>query len=243
MGKYKLTLELANMTLWEKINAIQNSEELSDIEKQEQINAIYEEFDKAEQMIKDNQSAFTKAQQEKIELAKILVEENPANVERISDEKVRRKILQEKYGVDSLEELKIMFPDYAKSEKPDDEEEEDELKKLQQKVRLMEHNNTKTKINEAVEEAINWEYKDVISTIPDFQDKLNLELSNLSDKLPPKERVNRALKLVVGGNISTANLYAMMQGITPPSSQTDWEDDGWNIDESPLAKAFRSNIK
>jgi hypothetical protein len=35
--------------------------------------------------------------EEAINMAKLLVEENPANVERISDEKIRNKILQEKY--------------------------------------------------------------------------------------------------------------------------------------------------
>lgn len=232
------------MTLQERINAIQSSTEFTDEEKTSKVAELYSEFDKMEQMMKDNQSAFTKAQQDKIDLANKLVADNPANVEKISDEKVRKKILQEKWWVDSLEELKIMFPDFWKVEDEDDDDEKSVIEKLEQKVRLMEHNTTKTKTNEAIDETLNGDYKKVIATIPDFRDKLNSELGNLSSKLNPKERVERAMKLVVGQNVSTANVYAMLQGITLPTShgEGEWEW-GWKIEESPLAQAFKNNIR
>lgn len=230
------------MTLQERINAIQNSEELSDEQKAEELAKLNAEFEKAEQMIKDNQSAFTKANQQQIEIAKMLVEQNPANVEKIPDEKVRKKVLQDKWGVDSIEQLKIMFPDYDKTNDGSEEDEQDEFKKLQQKVKLMEYNNTKTKINEEIDWVMT-SNQELISTIPDFRDKLEKELSNISEKLSPKERVERATRLVVGSDVSTSNLYAMMQWVSAPSSQGNGEWEEQAIEESPLARAFKSNIK
>jgi hypothetical protein len=50
-----------------------------------------------EKRFKDTQASFTQAQQEKYELARLLVDADAKNVEKIPDEKVMKKVLQEKW--------------------------------------------------------------------------------------------------------------------------------------------------
>lgn len=168
----------------------------------------WEDFEKR---FKDTQASFTKAQQDKVEMAKMLVEADPKNVEKIPDEKIRAKVLQENWGVDTIEELKVMFPDYDKSWN-DDEDEKTDLEKLQQKVKLMEYQWTKTKTNEEIASVIAT-HKDVIATIPEFETKLREQMKFISETISPKERVDMAFKLVVGTSAG-AGAYGAMQGIT-----------------------------
>lgn len=172
-----------------------------------------EEIIKARSVIWNlNKEVKNSSSEEAINMAKLLVEENPANVERISDEKIRNKILQEKYWVDNLEELKVMFPDYAKK---DDWEDEDlsELEQLKQQVKLMQHNNKKTKTKEAIEN-IAEKNQDIIKQIPDFEEKLTEELKYISDNIDPNERVKKAFSLLSGQVPNSATLYWVLQGMS-----------------------------
>lgn len=189
-----------------------------------------------EKRFKDTQASFTKSQQEKVEMARMLVEVDASNIEKIQDEKVMKKILKDKWDVESLEELKIMFPNYNK--KPDGEEETDELELLKQKVRLMEHNTTKTKIKEEIERATNWDYKDIIATIPDFQSKLETEMKFISGELSPRERVEKAVRLVINGNVSPANAYAILQGTSSAIAPKWGEDKDKPADKSLVKEIF-----
>lgn len=229
------------MTLQERINAIQNSQELTDEQKTVELTKINNEFEKAEQMIKDNQGAFTRANQGQIDMAKKLVELNPASIDDISDENVRNKIIKEKWGSESLEELKIMFPNYNKVEKSEEDEEVDELQQLKQKVKLMEHNSTKTKINEEIDNTIVWEFKDAVATIPDYRQKLNEELKYISNELSPKERVNRALRLVLNSSDNPATAYAVMQGVSGFSANQDGDNKDKVVDKSTIKGIFEKN--
>lgn len=162
-----------------------------------------------EQRFKDTQSAYTKANQEKVELAMALVEANPNNIEIIKDEKVRNKILQDKWGVDNLEELKILFPNYNKT---DEEVEDDKLAQLEKKIKIMEYQSKKVKTNEAIKNAIK-ENETLLKDIPDYELKILEELKYISPELSEEARVNKALKLVMNTNKSNAPLYATLQGV------------------------------
>lgn len=164
-----------------------------------------------EKRYKDTQAFATKAQQDKINMAKMLVEQNPANIERIEDEKVRKKILQDRWDVDTVEELKTLFPDFAKTETNAEEDELTEVEKLQREVKLMRYQSTKTKINEEIDAFVE-KHKEAAASVTNFRDKVNDELKNISEKLSPKERVERATRLVINGNVSTADAYSIMQG-------------------------------
>jgi len=148
-----------------------------------------------EKRYKDTQASFTKAQNDKIEMAKMLVEADPANIEKITDEKIKGKILEEKWGVENIEQLKTLFPSALNPNKEEDEDELTEVEKLRQEVKLMKYQNTKTKTKEVLEWVIS-NNKDIVATIPEFEDKLREELKYISDKLSPKDRVAKAFKIV-----------------------------------------------
>ncbi len=188
-----------------------------------------------EQRFKDTQASYTKAQQAQIEMAKMLVEQDASNVERIPDEKVKRKVLQEKWGVDTIEELKIMFPNYNKSNSDEGEDDETKLEKLEREMKLMRFQNTKTKTNEEIEN-VNIQYKDIISTIPSFKEKLEEEMKSISEGLSPKSRVEKALKLVLNTNLSPANAYSIMQGISSSKATKD------NGKQKKVDKSFIKDI-
>lgn len=232
------------MTLQEKINAIQNSTEFTDIEKAEKIEALKkseEDTPNYEKMFKDTQWAFTKAQQEKVEMARMLVETNPANIKNISDEKVRNKIIQEKWWVETLDQLEYIHPDFAK--KPDDDwgdEGLSEIEKLNREMKLLKLQTTNTKTKEAMTD-VQTKYAEVIKTIPEFEQKLQAELKFISEGIDPKDRIEKAFKLVVNSNGSTANAFSIMQWIDNWNDKTDKkekQDKKW----SPLDNAFKSAL-
>ena len=192
-----------------------------------------------EKRFKDTQASFTKAQQSQIEMAKMLVEQDPNNVDKIPDEKVRTKVLQEKWWVESLDELRIMFPDYWKP-LDDGEDDKTELEKLQATVRLMQHNGTKTQINSEIESAES-KFKDVIATIPEFRTKLNEELKSISETLSPKDRVDKALKLVLNSSTNSANAYAIMQGLTGFKAGGNEEKESKKVDASLVKEIMSRN--
>jgi len=158
--------------------------------------------------------------EEALKMAKLLVEQNPANVDKISDGKIQAKILQEKWGVDNLEELKVMFPDYAKIEGDDNQDDATELETLQREMKLMKYQNTKTKTKEALEN-IALSNKDVVSTIADFEEKMKEELKFISESVEPNERIKKAFALVTGSNGNSADAYSIMQWITIKKSPKD----------------------
>ena len=142
-----------------------------------------------EKRFKDTQASFTKSQQEKIDMAKILVESDPINITKIPDENIRNKIISEKYGVDNLEELKLFHPNVLNPKKEEDKEDElTEVERLRQEVNLMKYKDRKTKTNEVLDTVISAN-KDIVATIPEFEDKIKEELKYISDKLSPKDRV------------------------------------------------------
>jgi hypothetical protein len=70
--------------------------------------------------------------------------------------------------------------------------------------------NVNTKTKEALID-VSEKYGEVIKTIPEFDTKLQSELKYISEQLSPKERVEKAFKLVVNSNGSTANAFSIMQ--------------------------------
>ncbi len=172
-----------------------------------------------EKRYKDTQAFATQKNQALIETAKALIEKDPASIKLISDKAVQKKILQEKWNVDTIDELETLFPEalLPKWNKKEDED-EDKLASLEKKVRLMEYKETKTKTKEAIDD-IKKTHKDVVSTIDNFDEKLSEEMKYLSSGLSPSERAQKAFKILTS-NISNDDVYAMLQWVTTPK----WEE-------------------
>ena len=66
--------------------------------------------------IKNLQAFWTKAQQEKIEFAKKLVQKDPIELKTL-DKELQNKVIKQVYGYDNIEELEIMLPSLFEQEK------------------------------------------------------------------------------------------------------------------------------
>lgn len=223
-----------------------NNEELQKEEKQnldstqEQPNKGEEEGKKvSEDDYKNLQSFSTKTSQEKIELAKKLVKVNPKELLEM-DSKLQKKILEDEFGVSSVEELKIINPNLlSDNSSKNDEDDEDELAIMKKKLKLMEYRSNEDAIAKEIEK-IQINNKDVSDTIPDFNEAMKKEMANFSDSLSYKERADRAFKLLTASNEASSAAYMAMQGITIVKGS--WsKTEEQNIDESPLAKAMRAS--
>ena len=216
-------------------------EEKEIIEKAKQIAEANTDWDlwngeNFEKMFKDTQKSFTKARQQEIELAKLLVEQNPANIDKITNEVVKNKILNEKYGVENMEELKVMFPDYAKSQNDDDEDDATEIDKIKRELELIKYKNKKNRTKEALEN-IALMNKDVVSTIDDFEQKMKDELKFISESVEPSERMKKAFKLVVGSNGNSADAYSVMQWVTfAKTPKSDMDDEAIKKSQNEFRK-------
>ena len=152
-----------------------------------------------EQRFKDTQSAFTKERQGKIALANRLVEKDPAEIANIDDDKIKEKILQEKWGVDTVEELNIYYPEILKPKKEskvaEDLDEDSKVTELRRELEIIKLSSKKEKIQSAMSNIVN-NNKEIVASIPDFEAKIKEELKFISDELTPEERVSKAFKLV-----------------------------------------------
>lgn len=192
---------------------------------------------------KDTQSAFTKAQTEKYEFATLAVNTDPKNILKITDEKVSKKILNEKWGVDNIEELNMLFPDALKDKKtPDEDFEEDKFEKLEREMKLWKYKETKTKTDEAIAQSIK-SNENLAKAIPDIEDRLKEEIKNISQELPAQERVAKAMSIVINSDTQEANAYNLLRGITINKSQTEWgsSDVKFKAQQDALRKEVRNN--
>ncbi len=185
-----------------------------------------------EKRYKDTQWFATKKNQALIDFARTQVEKDPASIKEIPDKDVQKKILQDKWGVDSIDELETLYPEALKigKGKNEQEDEEDKFATLERKVKLMEYKEAKTKTQDAIEE-IKSTYKDVIATIDGFDEKLLEEMKYISQDLSPKERVNKAFK-VIASSVDVSDVYSLLQGLTAPKA-----NQKETISEEALTKA------
>lgn len=165
-----------------------------------------------EKMARDNQSAFTKERQDRISAYKKLIALNPKEIEGIEDVGIQKKLLEEEWSVKSIAELKSLYPDYAKGKNDEDlgDDEDDEIAKIKQKMKVMEYNQKSTKIKDEME-AIVAKNKEFVDTIPDFESKFETQMSYISESVAPREKVEMAFRLVVGSDNQTAGAYSAMQ--------------------------------
>lgn len=171
-----------------------------------------------EKRYKDTQWFATKKNQALIDFARTQVEKDPVSIKDVPDKDVQKKILQDKWGVDSIDELETLYPEVLKvgGKDKEQEDEEDKFATLEKKVKLMEYKETKTKTQDAISE-IKSTYKDVIATIDGFDEKLLEEMKYISQDLSPKERVSKAFKVVASG-VEASDVYSLLQGLTAPKS-------------------------
>jgi len=189
----------------------------------------------SEEEYKNAQAFGTKAQQERIKLAEKLVAKDPKELELMDDIALQNKVINNLYGASDLDELKILKPELFSDAQESNEGEDDELAELQKKVKIMEYKATQWIVNNEIE-SITKENKDLVDTIPDFDAKIKEELKYISSEISPKERVQRAFRLVAWSN-NTNDAYLALQG------KTTKKDKKSEADKTPAKESLSSEIK
>lgn len=191
----------------------------------------------SEDEYKNLQSFSTKVNQEKIAIAEKLVKSNPKELLDM-DSKLQLKVIENVYGVSSLEELKIMSPELFTDKKVvKGWDEDDEMTIMKKKIKLMEYKSNEWAIAQMIEN-IQSTNKDVADTIPDFAKEMKIEMANFWEALSYREKAERAFKLLAGSTSASNDAYLAMQGKTIIKSK--WTSDySNNLENSPLAQAMK----
>lgn len=185
-------------------------------------------------------ATITKKSQALIEATRRLVDKDPTEVERISDEKLQKKILLEKWDVESVEELKIIHPEalsWKNTKKEDMDDEVSEVEKMRRDLEMMKLKDKKTKTKDAIDSVVR-DNKDLVETIPQFVEKLKEEMKYISSDIPAKQRAEKAFKAVAFEYWNPEKIYSIVQGETVKKGKksSSW----WGEDTSNLAKAFQN---
>lgn len=189
---------------------------------------------------KNLQSFSTKAQQEKISLAEKLVKNSPKELEGM-DVKLQNKVIENLYWASSLEELKIISPELFEENNKRKDDDEDETVKLEKKVRLMEYKMNQWAVSTAIEN-MKISNKDLADTIPEFENRMKEEMKTFSSDLSVKEKAEKAFTLVAW-KWTWAEAYLAMQGATTIKSSGAEKDEKGDIENSPLANAFKKSFR
>lgn len=159
---------------------------------------------------KSLQAEYTRSNQElinsKIELAKV----NPKSILDIKDTKLQSKVIKEIYGLNNINEVKVIYWDNFFEAKND--EDLDEVEKLRKKVALLEYNSEAGKIDQSIKEFKKLNAS-IFSDKPNAEEKLRETFSLISNSLPVDERLEMAAKIAFWVNYidKTTQAYIEMQ--------------------------------
>ena len=161
---------------------------------------------------KNLQAFWTKANQSLISTSKKLVEKDPKELLWM-DAQIQNKVIKDVYWYDNIEELKIMLPDIFE-DKDDDwndgYDNGDALMQMKREQELLKMKLNKKDVNDEIEKYTSAN-SNVVSSIPNFDEKIRDELKYISSELPTKERVERATKLVVWSSDVNVEAYLQLQ--------------------------------
>ena len=163
---------------------------------------------------KNLQAFWTKANQGLINVSKKLAEQNPKELLWM-DAQIQNKVIKDLYWYDNLEELKIMLPDVFIENSDDNdykgwENESDMLVQMKKEQELLKMKLNKKDVDDEIEKYTS-SNSSMVSSIPNFNDKIKDELKYISSELSTKERVERATKLITGGSDINVDAYLQLQ--------------------------------
>lgn len=154
-----------------------------------------------EEDYKNLQSSYTRANQERIELAVKLAEKDKSSILDIKDRKLQEKVIKEIYNLNNIEEVKVIHWDKFYEERSNDyNEDDDKMSMLEKELKLLKYSQTKWELESSINE---YKKSNPLMFEDEWaEDKLKEELSYISDSLPIKERVRRAASIVFWNNNS-----------------------------------------
>ena len=189
------------------------------------------------------QAFWTKAQQERIALAWKLASKDPKELLNM-DASIQNKVVKEIWGYENLDELKVMLPDLFDDNDGDDKwSSDDVVEQMKREQQLLRMKLEKKEINDEIEK-FSSSNSDLVNSIPNFTEKVNEELKNISSNLPAKERVTRATKLVAGNSDLSVEAYLQLQWKNNIKANNKWVSDDYIKDaQNALRKSLWLKIK
>lgn len=163
-----------------------------------------------EERYKNLQAEYTKVRQWEIALAVKLANKDKKSILEIEDKKLQEKVIKEIYGLNNLEEVKLIHWDtFYKTDEEKGDDEWDKYSSLEKEFKLMKFHQQKSEIEAAVE-AIKKEQPLLFENKAN-EEKLIEELKYISTELPAAERVKRATSVLMSHLSPTDLWYLMMK--------------------------------
>ena len=164
----------------------------------------------SEEEYKNLQAFWTKANQALIDMSKKLAEKDPKELLNM-ESKIQNKIIKEVWGYDNLDELRIMLPDVLEGKSTEEfNNDETSVEKMEREYRLLKMKLEKKDIDDEIDKYVSANSK-IVSSIPNFSEKIKEELKSISSNLPSKERVNKATKLISNSLDIDVETYLQLQ--------------------------------
>ncbi len=176
-----------------------------------------------------------------------LAEVSPKSILEIEDVKLQNKIIKHIYWYENLDELQSINGNKFYESKTEEEHEMDELEIMKKEVQLLKLQNRKWATSIALDN-YKRENDKLFTDNPDALEKIKSEMENISDKLSPAERVERAAKYVYGNYVdSTTKAYLDMQEKGGAKAKTiikeSWEIDRDNEFSAIFDRRFKKETK
>ena len=149
-----------------------------------------------EEDYKSLQAEYTRANQEKINLAVKLATKDKKSIIEISDRKLQDKVIKEIYWLNNIDEVKLIHWNTFYNETAQEEDDDDKFSKLERELKIMKYNQTKGELERFIED-----YKKenkILFEWADAEDRLRDEIKYVSSELTAEERVKRAAKIAFG---------------------------------------------
>lgn len=187
---------------------------------------------------KNLQSEFTKSRQSEIDLAIKLARKDKSEILNIKDYKIQSKVIKELYGLDNLEDVKLIhWEEFYKEKETEDGDDSDELTKIRNELKLLKYSQNKSELENSFEE-FKKENKDLFLS-EWAEERLKEELKYISSELPTKERIKRAAKVVFAISPTDAAYLSLVQKVWTSGEA---KSEGW-IQKQTIEDAFKDIFK
>lgn len=185
------------------------------------------------------QSEYTKTRQREISYAVKLAERDKKSILEIEDRKIQDKVVKELYGLENLEEVKLIHWDNFYEEKSEEDVEDDRLTRLEKELKISKYQQEKLELDRAI--------NDIKSKNPlAFEDsnteaKLREEVQLISNNLSLEERVKRAAKLVVWNTDDLWRALKQEGGYSPSKKEVDNKEETSKV-EDEISSIFKKRF-
>jgi hypothetical protein len=146
---------------------------------------------------KELEAFATRNRQLAIQMATEAAKANPKSLLSIPDSKVQNAVAKEIYGLDSFAQVKAVYGDeFWKSSENKEDGDEDKISQMERKLRMFETKSESDRVENAIN-SLKASNPNLLKSDAD-EESLRNELSLISSKVSPEERVKKAARILFG---------------------------------------------